>query len=56
MNRMAVVAEQLNHHPNIEVHFKQVTVQLWTHKTQSITQADVVLAGMIEQVSLQLPA
>ena len=53
VNRVAVVAEKLNHHPDIAIHYKKVSFSLWTHKTGGITQADIVLAAMIQEVSFQ---
>ena len=50
VNRVAAVAEQFNHHPDIEVHFKKVDVILWTHKKDATTKADVAVAMAIEKV------
>jgi 4a-hydroxytetrahydrobiopterin dehydratase len=50
VNRVAGVAEEFNHHPDIEVHFKKVDVLFWTHKKNATTQADVVVSGAIEKV------
>jgi 4a-hydroxytetrahydrobiopterin dehydratase len=52
VNRVAQVAETFNHHPDIDIHFKKVTISLWTHKRNSITKADVLLAHEIEKVMI----
>lgn len=53
VNRVAGVAEKFNHHPDIEISFKKVTIKLWTHKCHAITRADVVVAGEIEKVMIE---
>lgn len=49
-NRIALVAEKMNHHPNIEIRFKEVELRLTTHKCGCVTQADLKLAREIETV------
>lgn len=51
VNRVAVVAEKLDHHPDFEIHYKKVTLRCWTHKHNAITKADLELAREIEAVS-----
>lgn len=51
VNRVAVVAEQYNHHPDFEIHWKKVTLRLWTHKQHAITRADVVVAAAIDAIA-----
>jgi 4a-hydroxytetrahydrobiopterin dehydratase len=50
VNRIAEIAENLNHHPDIEIHWKHVTISNWTHTKNAVTSADVVLAKEIEAV------
>lgn len=50
VNRVALVAEHINHHPDIEIHYKDVTVRIWTHKKNATTKADITLAAEIEKV------
>jgi 4a-hydroxytetrahydrobiopterin dehydratase len=50
VNRVAVAAEKLDHHPDFVIHYKQVTLRCWTHKKNAITKADVTLAKEIEAV------
>lgn len=51
VNRVAVVAEQYNHHPDFDINFKRVMLSLWTHKKDAITQADVTVAEAIEKIA-----
>lgn len=51
VNRVAVVAERFNHHPDFEINFKRVTLRLWTHKMNAVTRADLVLAAEVARVA-----
>jgi 4a-hydroxytetrahydrobiopterin dehydratase len=48
VNRVAEIAEELNHHPNILLHgWNRVRVASWSHDVKGITDRDYVLAGRI---------
>lgn len=47
VNAVADLAEQRNHHPDIAVHWNEVTLTQWSHSAGGITQADVDLAREI---------
>jgi 4a-hydroxytetrahydrobiopterin dehydratase len=44
VNAVAVVAEARNHHPDIAIHWNEVTLTQWSHTAGGITAADVELA------------
>jgi 4a-hydroxytetrahydrobiopterin dehydratase len=48
VNGVAVMAEGVNHHPDICISWNKVTLRLSTHDQGGITQADVDLAGGID--------
>jgi 4a-hydroxytetrahydrobiopterin dehydratase len=48
VNRIAVVAEELNHHPDLEVGWGKVVVRLSTHSAGGVTQMDFTLANAID--------
>ena len=51
VNRVADVAEQANHHPDILVHgWNNVRLTLSTHSVGGLTRADVEMAGRIDGV------
>lgn len=50
VNRVAVVAERFNHHPDFEIHYKRVTLRLWTHKMNAVTRADLQVAAALQQI------
>ena len=51
VNAVADVAEKHNHHPDIEIHFRDVSLSLWTHTVSGVTKLDLELAKAIEGVS-----
>jgi 4a-hydroxytetrahydrobiopterin dehydratase len=48
VNRVAEPAEAMNHHPDVAIHWNEVTLTLWTHASGGITARDVELAQAIE--------
>ena len=47
VNRVADAAEEANHHPDIAVSYRQVTIRYWTHSENAITDRDVAEAARI---------
>lgn len=50
VNRVAEIAENDNHHPDIDIRFNKLTFSCSTHSLGGITQADVSMAGEIDRV------
>jgi 4a-hydroxytetrahydrobiopterin dehydratase len=50
VNRVADLAEVEDHHPDILVHYREVTLVLWTHATGGLTERDFQLAADIDRV------
>jgi 4a-hydroxytetrahydrobiopterin dehydratase len=50
VNAVGEKAEEANHHPDIAIHWNEVTLTLWTHTEGGITQADVDMAGVLDGV------
>lgn len=48
VNAIAFLAEAANHHPDLEVHWGRIMVQLQTHSAGGITEKDLQLAERIE--------
>ena len=44
VNRVAEVAEEENHHPDIVISYNRVTLRWWTHTAGGITDTDRELA------------
>jgi 4a-hydroxytetrahydrobiopterin dehydratase len=50
VNAVGAKAEEANHHPDIAIHWNEVTLTLWTHTEGGITQADVDMAEVLDGV------
>jgi 4a-hydroxytetrahydrobiopterin dehydratase len=48
VDRIAVEADAMNHHPDIDIRYTKVTITLSTHDAGGITQSDLNLAERIE--------
>ena len=53
-NAIGAVAEQERHHPEIILTWGRVTVRIWTHKIDGLTESDFILAAKIS--ALERPA
>jgi 4a-hydroxytetrahydrobiopterin dehydratase len=49
-NHVAELAEEQDHHPDLEVRYSSVTVRLSTHSEGGVTEADLKLAKAIENL------
>jgi 4a-hydroxytetrahydrobiopterin dehydratase len=45
VNRVGELAEEANHHPDIEIRWNRVTLRWWTHVRDAVTDRDYELAG-----------
>jgi 4a-hydroxytetrahydrobiopterin dehydratase len=48
VGRVARVADEMDHHPDIDIRYTKVTMSLSTHDAGGITQSDLTLAQKIE--------
>lgn len=51
VGQIAELADSMNHHPDIDIRYTQVTFSLATHDAGGITQRDLDLAKGIEQAA-----
>ena len=51
VNAVADVAEDLDHHPDIDVRYRDVTFTCWTHTSGGVTTSDLDLARRIEELT-----
>ena len=51
INKVADIAEREGHHPDIQIHYKQVIIELWTFKIDGLFDNDFILAAKIDQVT-----
>ena len=50
VNQVAKVAEENNHHPDIEIHWNKVTLAFTTHDENGLTEKDFKLAQQCEKI------
>jgi 4a-hydroxytetrahydrobiopterin dehydratase len=48
VNGVAALAERENHHPDVGIHYNEVTLSLWTHSAGGLTARDFDLARQID--------
>jgi 4a-hydroxytetrahydrobiopterin dehydratase len=49
--RVAFDAEAADHHPDIAVHYKRVTLTFWTHSEGGLTAKDFAAAAAADKVA-----
>nr|MDT0659237.1 4a-hydroxytetrahydrobiopterin dehydratase [Micromonospora sp. DSM 115978] len=50
VDRVAVVAEELDHHPDIDIRWRTLTFRCATHSVGGTTRRDVELARRIDEI------
>jgi 4a-hydroxytetrahydrobiopterin dehydratase len=50
VDQVAVVAEELNHHPDIDIRWRTVTFTCSTHSDGGVTDKDISLAKRIDLI------
>ncbi len=50
VNRVAEIAEEEGHHPDIAIHWNKVDLLLWTHKIGGLHENDFILAAKIDRL------
>lgn len=51
VNKIAEVAEQEDHHPDIHIFYRKVVIELWTHAVGGLSENDFILAAKIETLA-----
>lgn len=51
VNKVADIAEKINHHPHIYFCYRTVTLKIFTHDTGSITELDFQLLELIDEIN-----
>jgi len=49
-NKIAKIAEQEAHHPDLTIAWGKCIVRIWTHKINGLTESDFILAAKIETI------
>ena len=53
-NKIGEIAESQGHHPDIQLAWGRVVVQVWTHKINGLTESDFIFAAKVEQAATPL--
>lgn len=51
VNKVAVIAEQEGHHPDIFISYSKVIIETWTHSINGLSENDFILAAKIDKIS-----
>ena len=51
LQRVAAVAEEMNHHPDVSISWNRVTLTLTTHSQGGLTENDFALAERIDELA-----
>lgn len=51
VNRVADLAEALDHHPDISISWNKVTLRVTTHDSGGLTEADIGLAKAVDAMA-----
>ena len=51
VNRIAQIAEEQNHHPDLVLAWGRVEVTIWTHKINGLAEGDFVFAAKCDRVA-----
>jgi len=49
-NKVAEIAEEEQHHPNILINYNKVEIDIWTHKIDGLHENDFILASKIDSL------
>lgn len=50
VDQLAILAEQMNHHPDIDIRYNKVSLLLTTHDANGLTENDFALAAKANEL------
>ncbi len=53
-NKIGALAEKEGHHPDLLLSYGKVTIQLWTHKIDGLSENDFIFAAQCEHVKQKI--
>jgi 4a-hydroxytetrahydrobiopterin dehydratase len=54
VDAIGTLADAANHHPDVDLRYGGVTVRLWTHEVQGLSERDIALARRISSAAREL--
>lgn len=52
VNKIAELAESEGHHPDFQIHWNKVLLELWTHSMGGLSENDFIVAAKINNIKL----
>ena len=52
VNRVAALAEEEGHHPDIHIHYNVVRFDIWTHAIDGLSENDFILAAKFDALKV----
>lgn len=52
VNRVAILAEEEGHHPDIYIFYNKVRLELFTHAAGGLSENDFIMAAKINQINI----
>jgi 4a-hydroxytetrahydrobiopterin dehydratase len=49
VNRIGAISQEQDHHPDIYITFGKVSIEIWTHKIDGLTESDFILAAKFDE-------
>lgn len=49
-NKIAIIAEQEAHHPDLAISWGTCAIEIWTHKIDGLSESDFILAAKIDTI------
>jgi 4a-hydroxytetrahydrobiopterin dehydratase len=49
VNRVGAIAEEQGHHPDVYLAWGKVTLEVWTHKINGLTESDFIFAAKCDR-------
>ncbi len=50
VNKIAVIAEENGHHPDMAIYYNKLEIVLWSHFVSGLSENDFILAAKIDQI------
>jgi 4a-hydroxytetrahydrobiopterin dehydratase len=50
VNKIGAISEQQGHHPDVYMTWGKVSLEVWTHKIDGLTESDFILAAKFDEV------
>lgn len=50
VNKLAALAEEEQHHPDLAIHYNRVEVSSWTHTVGGLSENDFILAAKLDSL------